>query len=95
MIEVLVKEHKFLDEKMNWIVEKGAYIIMIGNSSKNLPKSKCRNRVVVSERFQNLVNGTYVNNLVENCIRLYKISQIKFKNLPKPEGFMFLIIIHI
>lgn len=46
MIEVLEQEHKFPDEKMNWIVEKGAYIIMIGNSSKNLPKTKYRNRVV-------------------------------------------------
>ncbi|MCL1657127.1 fibronectin type III-like domain-contianing protein [Elizabethkingia miricola] len=36
MIEVPVKEIKFLDEKMNWIVEKGTYRIMIGNSSKNL-----------------------------------------------------------
>ncbi|MDX8572258.1 MULTISPECIES: fibronectin type III-like domain-contianing protein [Elizabethkingia] len=36
MIEVPVKEFKFLDEKMNWIVEKGTYRIMIGNSSKNL-----------------------------------------------------------
>nr|WP_313899412.1 fibronectin type III-like domain-contianing protein [Elizabethkingia anophelis] len=46
MIEVLVKEHKFLDEKMNWIIKKGTYRIMIGNSSKNLPKTKYRNRVV-------------------------------------------------
>ncbi|CAM3886333.1 fibronectin type III-like domain-contianing protein [Elizabethkingia bruuniana] len=45
MIEILVKEHKVLDEKMNWIVEKGTYRIMIGNSSKNLPKTKYRNRV--------------------------------------------------
>ncbi|MCP1253366.1 MULTISPECIES: glycoside hydrolase family 3 N-terminal domain-containing protein [Elizabethkingia] len=36
-IEVPVKELKFLDEKMNWKVEKGIYRIMIGNSSKNLP----------------------------------------------------------
>ncbi|MDQ8748327.1 hypothetical protein [Elizabethkingia miricola] len=36
MIEVLEKEHKFLNEKMNRIVEKGAYRIMIGNSFKNL-----------------------------------------------------------
>jgi len=36
-IEVPVQELKFLDEKMNWIVEKGTYRIMIGNSSKNLP----------------------------------------------------------
>ncbi|MDC8104640.1 glycoside hydrolase family 3 C-terminal domain-containing protein [Chryseobacterium sp. B21-037] len=35
-IEVPVKDLKFLDEKMNWIVEKGTYRIMIGNSSKNL-----------------------------------------------------------
>ncbi|WP_370899191.1 beta-glucosidase [Chryseobacterium gossypii] len=36
-IEVPVKELQFLDEKMNWIVEKGVYRIMVGNSSKNLP----------------------------------------------------------
>lgn len=36
-IEVPVKELQFLDEKMNWIVEKGTYRIMMGNSSKNLP----------------------------------------------------------
>ncbi|WP_294244388.1 glycoside hydrolase family 3 N-terminal domain-containing protein [uncultured Chryseobacterium sp.] len=36
-IEVPVKELKFLDEKMNWTVEKGEYRIMVGNSSKNLP----------------------------------------------------------
>lgn len=36
-IEVPVKELQFLDEKMNWIVEKGTYRIMVGNSSKNLP----------------------------------------------------------
>ncbi|MDF2551467.1 MAG: beta,3-glucosyltransferase [Chryseobacterium sp.] len=36
-IEVPVKELQFLDEKMNWIVEKGNYGIMVGNSSKNLP----------------------------------------------------------
>jgi len=36
-IEVPVQELKFLDEKMNWIVEKGMYRIMVGNSSKNLP----------------------------------------------------------
>lgn len=36
-IEVPVKELQFLDSKMNWIVEKGTYRIMIGNSSKNLP----------------------------------------------------------
>jgi beta-glucosidase len=36
-IEIPVKELQFLDEKMNWIVEKGAYRIMVGNSSKNLP----------------------------------------------------------
>jgi beta-glucosidase len=36
-IEIPVKEFQFLDEKMNWIVEKGAYRIMVGNSSKNLP----------------------------------------------------------
>lgn len=35
-IEVPVKDLKFLDEKMNWTVEKGTYRIMIGNSSKNL-----------------------------------------------------------
>lgn len=35
-IEVPVKELKFLDEHMNWIVEKGTYRIMVGNSSKNL-----------------------------------------------------------
>ncbi|MEN5132799.1 fibronectin type III-like domain-contianing protein [Elizabethkingia anophelis] len=37
MIEVPVKELKFLDEKMIWVVEKGTYRIMVGNSSKNLP----------------------------------------------------------
>ena len=36
-IEVPIQELKFLDEKMNWIVEKGIYRIMVGNSSKNLP----------------------------------------------------------
>ena len=36
-IEVPVKELQFLDEKMNWIVEKGTYRILVGNSSKNLP----------------------------------------------------------
>lgn len=36
-IEVPIQELKFLDEKMNWIVEKGMYRIMVGNSSKNLP----------------------------------------------------------
>ncbi|MFC3158588.1 glycoside hydrolase family 3 N-terminal domain-containing protein [Chryseobacterium arachidis] len=36
-IEVPVKELQFLDEKMNWIVEKGEYRIFVGNSSKNLP----------------------------------------------------------
>lgn len=37
MIEVPIKELKFLDENMNWVVEKGTYRIMVGNSSKNLP----------------------------------------------------------
>jgi beta-glucosidase len=32
-----VKELQFLDKEMNWIVEKGTYRIMVGNSSKNLP----------------------------------------------------------
>lgn len=36
-IEVPIQELKFLDEKMNWIIEKGNYRIMVGNSSKNLP----------------------------------------------------------
>jgi beta-glucosidase len=36
-IEVPVKELQFLDEKTNWIVEKGTYRIFVGNSSKNLP----------------------------------------------------------
>jgi beta-glucosidase len=36
-IEVPVKELRFLDEKMNWIIEKGIYRILVGNSSKNLP----------------------------------------------------------
>jgi len=36
-IEVPVKELQFLDSRMNWIVEKGTYRIMVGNSSKNLP----------------------------------------------------------
>lgn len=36
-IEVPVKELQFLDEKINWIVEKGEYRIMVGNSSKNIP----------------------------------------------------------
>jgi beta-glucosidase len=36
-IEVPVKNLQFLDEKMNWIVEKGTYRIFVGNSSKNLP----------------------------------------------------------
>ncbi|WP_294317010.1 glycoside hydrolase family 3 N-terminal domain-containing protein [uncultured Chryseobacterium sp.] len=36
-IEVPVKELQFLDEKMNWTVEKGTYRIFVGNSSKNLP----------------------------------------------------------
>ncbi|REC54909.1 beta-glucosidase [Chryseobacterium piscium] len=36
-IEIPVKELQFLDSTMNWIVEKGTYRIMVGNSSKNLP----------------------------------------------------------
>ncbi len=36
-IEVPVKQLQFLNEKMEWVVEKGTYRIMIGNSSKNLP----------------------------------------------------------
>lgn len=36
-IEIPIRELQFLDEKMNWIVEKGTYRIMVGNSSKNLP----------------------------------------------------------
>ncbi|HCR76624.1 MAG TPA: beta-1,3-glucosyltransferase [Chryseobacterium sp.] len=36
-IKIPVKELQFLDEKMNWIVEKGTYRIFVGNSSKNLP----------------------------------------------------------
>ncbi len=36
-IKIPVKELQFLDEKMNWIVEKGMYRIFVGNSSKNLP----------------------------------------------------------
>ncbi|MGI9652993.1 glycoside hydrolase family 3 N-terminal domain-containing protein [Chryseobacterium sp. RLHN22] len=36
-IEIPVKELQFLDEKMNWTVEKGTYRIFVGNSSKNLP----------------------------------------------------------
>lgn len=36
-IEIPVKELQFLDEKMNWVVEKGTYRILVGNSSKNLP----------------------------------------------------------
>ncbi|MDY0932366.1 glycoside hydrolase family 3 N-terminal domain-containing protein [Chryseobacterium sp. CFBP8996] len=36
-IEVPVKELQFLNSTMNWIVEKGTYRIMVGNSSKNLP----------------------------------------------------------
>jgi beta-glucosidase len=36
-IEVPAKDLQFLDEKMNWIVEKGTYRILVGNSSKNLP----------------------------------------------------------
>ncbi|MBE4948095.1 beta-glucosidase [Chryseobacterium culicis] len=36
-IEVPVKQLQFLNEKMDWIVEKGIYRIMVGNSSKNLP----------------------------------------------------------
>lgn len=35
-IEVPVKQLQFLNEKMNWTVEKGIYRIMVGNSSKNL-----------------------------------------------------------
>lgn len=35
-MEVPVKELQFLNEKMNWTVEKGIYRIMVGNSSKNL-----------------------------------------------------------
>ncbi|MFZ4929477.1 glycoside hydrolase family 3 N-terminal domain-containing protein [Chryseobacterium sp. Mn2064] len=35
-IEVPVKQLQFLNEKMEWIVEKGIYRIMVGNSSKNL-----------------------------------------------------------
>lgn len=36
-VEIPVKELQFLDKEMNWIVEKGTYRIMVGNSSKNLP----------------------------------------------------------
>lgn len=36
-IKVPVSELRFQDEKMNWVVEKGTYRIMVGNSSKNLP----------------------------------------------------------
>jgi len=36
-IEVPVKQLQFLNEKMEWVVEKGTYRIMVGNSSKNLP----------------------------------------------------------
>ncbi|SDQ65624.1 beta-glucosidase [Chryseobacterium soldanellicola] len=36
-IEIPVQDLKFLDEKMNWTIEKGTYRIMAGNSSKNLP----------------------------------------------------------
>ncbi|PIF46550.1 beta-glucosidase [Chryseobacterium sp. 52] len=36
-IEIPVKELQFLDEKMNWVIEKGTYRIMVGNSSKDLP----------------------------------------------------------
>lgn len=36
-IEVPVKQLQFLNENMDWTVEKGTYRIMIGNSSKNLP----------------------------------------------------------
>lgn len=32
-----IEDLAFLDEEMNWNVEKGEYRIMIGNSSKNLP----------------------------------------------------------
>lgn len=39
-IEVPVKDLQFLDENMKWIVEKGTYRIMVGNSSKNLPLKK-------------------------------------------------------
>ncbi|SFN03852.1 beta-glucosidase [Chryseobacterium oleae] len=37
IIEVPVKDLKFLDGNMKWMVEKGTYRIMVGNSSKNLP----------------------------------------------------------
>lgn len=36
-IEVPVRELKFLEENMNWTVEKGTCRILVGNSSKNLP----------------------------------------------------------
>jgi beta-glucosidase len=36
-IKIPVKELRFLNENMNWTVEKGTYRIMVGNSSKNLP----------------------------------------------------------
>lgn len=36
-IEVPVKDLQFLNENMKWMVEKGTYRIMVGNSSKNLP----------------------------------------------------------
>ncbi|MFY1046689.1 glycoside hydrolase family 3 N-terminal domain-containing protein [Chryseobacterium sp. GP-SGM7] len=36
-IEFPVKELQFLNEKLDWIVEKGIYRIFAGNSSKNLP----------------------------------------------------------
>ncbi|WP_213280055.1 beta-glucosidase [Chryseobacterium indologenes] len=36
-IEVPIQQLQFLNEKMEWAVEKGTYRIMVGNSSKNLP----------------------------------------------------------
>ncbi|WP_262498044.1 beta-glucosidase [Chryseobacterium sp. MYb7] len=35
-IEFPIKQLQFLNEKMKWVVEKGTYRIMVGNSSKNL-----------------------------------------------------------
>lgn len=36
-LELPVRELQFLDENMKWVVEKGTYRIMVGNSSKNVP----------------------------------------------------------
>lgn len=36
-INVPIKDLQFLNEQEQWVIEKGTYRLLIGNSSKNLP----------------------------------------------------------